>query len=94
MKNFILIIAAFIILFLIFAGIKSQEESNDVGRYQLISGNYFEMKFDSLSQESGFIVERQSIFKIDTKTGNTWIYVEQIINKEMIIERLWLNIKN
>ena len=88
-----------LILFLIFAGIKSQQELNDVGRYQLIQVKYYYIiakiaENDSLIGNS----EKNTVFKIDTKTGQTWKYYEADIlhvEKGKKVENLmsWIEIE-
>jgi len=95
MKNLMILFCVIAVLLFLFLGIKSQQESNDVGRYQLIQVKYevLILKEDEILGNS----EKNTAFRIDTKTGKTWRYSEGIFeykNKKLEPKTLskWIEI--
>jgi hypothetical protein len=76
---------------------RSAESSsrNQVGRYQLVAGCYDSAVREGLADRAALLGHRTGIFKIDTVTGQTWVYRE-VIDTQSIIEdqyvREWIPI--
>jgi hypothetical protein len=69
--------------------------SGEVGRYLLAAGYYHSAVREGLDAASRHMTQRTGVFKIDTATGQTWIYKEVIDNRSIIepsLSREWIPI--
>lgn len=58
-----------------------------VGRYQLINGEYSFLGRTAISQS-------HEVFKIDTITGKSWIFISYYDDKSKKTERFWRQIED
>lgn len=68
---------------------------DEVGRYQLAAGYYDSTIREGFETGSRRQAQRTGVFKIDTATGQTWVYKEVIDNRSIIepsLSREWIPI--
>ena len=92
MKKIILIAATmlFIVSATGYAAPPAKESKEHNGRYQLFQGKH-ETIFANKAGETSSVKE-ESLFKIDTESGDTWIFFEIVSNKDGV-RRFWVPIK-
>jgi len=66
---------------------KVAKDLPEIGRYQLVNGEY--TRFTEFSKKSEILVK--AIFKIDTATGDVWVYQPSILgNKNEYNHDAWV----
>ncbi len=59
--------------------VKSPPKENENGRYQLVSSEYIFSASNTNQPEHDTDTKTPATFKIDTKTGKTWIYEDRLM---------------
>jgi hypothetical protein len=80
-------VAAVIVLAVLATSRQAGSEDGAVGRYQIVSGCYDAKGHAGPAEapEAGTLA--RGVFKIDTATGATWVYREEVLYKGMVIEK-------
>lgn len=82
-----LICALVLVLFFGFQSKTSAQPTGaNIGRFQLLEANY------SAINAGGLSFKEQSLFRIDTITGKTWIYREGVITTNKKVYQEWVPI--
>jgi hypothetical protein len=65
-------------------GRRAESDMGQVGRFQIASGCYFTNIGEGVIEKDDIQVSTCGIFKIDTVTGDTWIYKERVNTQSVL----------
>jgi hypothetical protein len=82
----VFLLAAVLALIVVIGGTGRRAESDTgrVGRFQIASGCYISSVGEGALEKDDVLVSNCGVFKIDTVTGQTWIYKERINTQSII----------
>ena len=65
-------------------GRRAESDTGRVGRFQIASGCYFSSVGDGVIEKDDIQVSTCGIFRLDTITGETWIYRERVNTQSVL----------
>ena len=65
-------------------GRRAESDTGRVGRFQIAFGCYVSSVGDGLIDKDDILMSNCGVFKIDTVTGETWIYGERVNTQSVI----------
>jgi hypothetical protein len=80
----LLIAVLAIVLGVAVTGRRAESGTGRVGRFQIASGCYFTSIGESIFEKDDIQVSTCGIFRIDTVTGETWIYKERVNTQSVL----------
>lgn len=73
--------------FIVVIGVTGRRAESDVGRvgrFQIASGCYLSSVGEGVIEKDDIVVSSCGVFKIDTVTGETWIYRERVNTQSVL----------
>ena len=65
-------------------GRRAESDMGRVGRFQIASGCYISSVGEGVIEKDDVLVSNCGVFKIDTVTGETWIYKERVNTQSVL----------
>ncbi len=65
-------------------GRRAESDTGRVGRFQIASGCYASSVGEGVIEKDDILMSNCGVFKIDTVTGETWIYRERVNTQSVI----------
>lgn len=65
-------------------GRRAESDTGRVGRFQIASGCYLSSVGEGIIEKDDVLLSKCGVFKIDTVTGETWIYRERVNTQSVL----------
>jgi hypothetical protein len=69
-------------------GRRAESDTGQVGRFQVASGCYLSTVGEGMIAKDDLYVSRCGVFRIDTVTGQTWIYRERVDTQSVVSDEI------
>ncbi len=65
-------------------GRRAESDTGRIGRFQVVSGCYVASIGKGVIEKDDLLVSNCGVFKVDTVTGDTWIYRERVNTQSVV----------